>query len=59
MRGVVSLHHGYGHDRAGVRLGVAQQRPGTSVNDITDDALVDALCGNASVNGVAVEVLAT
>ena len=56
MPGVVSLPHGYGHDRVGARLSVASERPGVSANDVTDDAFVDALCGNAAVNGVRVEV---
>jgi anaerobic selenocysteine-containing dehydrogenase len=56
MPGVVSLPHGYGHDREGARLSVASERPGVSANDVTDDAFVDRLCGNAAVNGVRVEV---
>jgi anaerobic selenocysteine-containing dehydrogenase len=56
MPGVVSLPHGWGHDKAGARLGVAAKRPGASVNDVTDDAFVDALSGASSLNGVPVEV---
>ncbi len=56
MPGVVSLPHGWGHDRPGIRLGVAQAHPGASINDLTDEALVDALSGNASVNGTPVTV---
>ena len=54
--GVVSLPHGWGHDRPGTRLGVAAQRPGVSLNDVTDEREVDALCGTAVLNGVPVEV---
>ena len=54
--GVVSLPHGWGHDREGTRLGVANTVPGASANDLTDDLLVDALCGTARLNGVPVEV---
>lgn len=54
--GVVSLPHGWGHDRPGVRLGVASEHPGTSVNDLTDAQAVDAVSGNAAVNGVPVTV---
>jgi anaerobic selenocysteine-containing dehydrogenase len=57
MPGVVSLPHGWGHKRHGVRLGIATSHAGESVNDVTDERLIDALCGNAAVNGVAVEVL--
>jgi len=56
MPGVVSLPHGWGHDRPGVRLGVAAAHPGVSVNDLTDEQSVDALCGNAALNGVPVLV---
>jgi anaerobic selenocysteine-containing dehydrogenase len=56
MRGVVSLPHGWGHDRPGVRLSVASAHAGVSVNDVTDAQVIDALCGTASLTGVAVEV---
>ena len=56
MPGVVSLPHGWGHGREGVRLETATRRPGVSLNDVTDPALIDALSGNASVNGVPVEI---
>lgn len=58
MRGVVSLPHGYGHRRAGVKLGVATEHAGVSVNDLTDERLLDALSGNAAFSGVPVEVRA-
>src|SRR5262249_61476334 len=35
-KGVVSLPHGYGHARDGVRLGVARRHAGVSPNDLTD-----------------------
>jgi anaerobic selenocysteine-containing dehydrogenase len=58
--GVVSLPHGYGHDREDVSLSVARtQAPGVSVNDLTDDAVIDDLSGNAVLNGVPVEVTAS
>lgn len=56
--GVVSIPHGWGHDRQGIRLDIATDNPGVSVNDITDDGLVDLLSGNAAVNGVPVQILA-
>jgi anaerobic selenocysteine-containing dehydrogenase len=56
MPGVVSLPHGWGHGRPGTRLRVAATRPGASVNDVTDDAFVDALSGASSLSGVPVEV---
>ncbi len=56
MPGVVSLPHGWGHGRDGVRLATASSKPGVSVNDVTDPARIDALSGNAAVNGVPVEI---
>jgi anaerobic selenocysteine-containing dehydrogenase len=56
MVGVVSLPHGWGHDKDGVRLGVARSVPGVSVNDVTSDDFVDALSGTAALSGLAVEV---
>ena len=58
MPGVVSLPHGWGHAREGVRLRVAPRTPGVSVNDLTDELLVDALSGNAVLSGVPVVVAA-
>ena len=56
MRGVVSLPHGWGHDRKGIRLRVASEHAGASVNDLTDEAFVDDLSGNSRFSGVPVEV---
>ena len=56
MPGVVSIPHGWGHDRVGVQLEVAQQHAGGSINDLTDNLAIDALCGTAAFNGTWVEV---
>jgi anaerobic selenocysteine-containing dehydrogenase len=56
MRGVVCLPHGYGHDRAGVQLPIAQAHAGVSVNDLTDEMILDELTGNAVFGGVPVQV---
>jgi anaerobic selenocysteine-containing dehydrogenase len=58
MRGVVSLPHGYGHRRQGVRLGRAADLPGVSINDLTDPASLDEASGNAVLNGVPVTIAA-
>ena len=58
MPGVVSVPHGWGHGRPGVRLSIAAEHAGVSVNDITDASRVDALTGNASFSGVPVDVVA-
>ncbi len=54
--GVVSLPHGWGHDRPGAPFLVAGQRPGVNANLLTDDRRLDPLSGNAVLNGVPVEV---
>jgi anaerobic selenocysteine-containing dehydrogenase len=56
MPGVVSIPHGFGHGREGVRLTVARQRPGVSLNDLTDPEALDPLSGNAVLNGTPVTV---
>ena len=56
MPGVISLPHGFGHLRDGVKLQIAQQHAGVSANDLTDDYLIDAVSGNAVLNGVSAEV---
>ena len=58
MRGVVSLPHGFGHNRAGTHTGLAEKNAGVSYNDLTDASAVDAVSGNAALNGIAVEVVA-
>ena len=56
MPGVVCMPHGYGHDRPGIRLDVAQQHAGVSINDLTDETKMDELTGNAVLSGVPVWV---
>ena len=58
-RGVVSLPHGWGHAREGTALSVAAQHAGSSLNDLTDEQSVDALCGSAAFSGVPVTVSKT
>ncbi len=57
MPGVVSLPHGWGHRHAGSRLRVAQEQPGVSINNLTDESQVDPVSGNAVLVGVPVEIL--
>lgn len=57
MPGVVSLPHGFGHNRPGTKLKTAEKHAGVSINDLTDDRRIDELCGNAALNGVPVEIL--
>ncbi len=56
MPGVVSIPHGWGHGRDGIQLRIASAHPGASINDLTDPRRVDALTGNAAVNGVPVRI---
>ena len=56
MPGVVVLPHGYGHRGPGIRLHVAAEHAGVSINDLTDPAEIDPLSGNAVLNGVPVRV---
>ena len=56
MPGVVCLPHGWGHDREGVRLSIAAQHAGASINDLTDDQAIDELTGNAVLNGTPVQL---
>ncbi|WP_328431212.1 MULTISPECIES: molybdopterin oxidoreductase family protein [unclassified Streptomyces] len=54
--GVVSLPHGWGHDRPGTRMSHAATDPGVNVNQLLDGSLLDPLSGNAVLNGVPVEI---
>lgn len=55
-RGVVSLPHGWGHDRPGTRLSHASADPGVNVNQLLDGRALDPLSGNAVLNGVPVDI---
>ena len=56
MPGVVSIPHGFGHGREGIGLSVAREKPGVSINDLTDAAGYDRLSGNAVLNATPVTV---
>lgn len=56
--GVVSLPHGWGHDRPGTRQAVAAREPGVNVNRLLDGARLDPLSGTVALNGVPVQVTA-
>ncbi len=56
MRGVVSIPHGYGHDRKGVKLDTAKKHAGVSLNDLTDEMQIDELTGNAAFSNVRVRL---
>lgn len=54
MKGVVSLPHGWEHRHKGIKMAVAQEHAGWSVNDITADTLIDEASGTTSLNSVPV-----
>ena len=56
LPGVVSLPHGWGHDKPGVRLSVASQHAGTCNNVLAPSTLLDVPSNNAAINGIPVEV---
>jgi len=56
MPGVISIPHGWGHHMKGAELSIASQHAGVNANILTDDRFLDALSGNAALNGVAVSL---
>jgi anaerobic selenocysteine-containing dehydrogenase len=56
MAGVVSLPHGWGHDRPGTAMEIAEGRPGVNSNVLTDAGVVDPLSGNTALNAIPVTV---
>ena len=56
MPGVVSIPHGWGHDRQGTGLSVASAHAGASINDVLEDNQIDQLSGTSVLNGQSVTV---
>jgi anaerobic selenocysteine-containing dehydrogenase len=56
MPGVISIPHGWGHDMDGVELRVAKEHGGVNTNILTDEFLLDAISGNAALNGVPISI---
>ena len=54
--GTVSIPHGWGHHRKGIKMKVAAEHAGVSMNDLVDEMLVDEMSGVAVINGVPVTV---
>ena len=57
MLGVVSLPHGWGHDKPGTRLSVAREHAGVNSNLLSPGRLTDVISNNQVVNGFPVEVV--
>jgi anaerobic selenocysteine-containing dehydrogenase len=56
MQGVISIPHGWGHTKKGSKWAIAEGHAGVSVNDLTDEMVLDELSGNAVLNGVPVTI---
>jgi anaerobic selenocysteine-containing dehydrogenase len=56
MPGVVSVPHGWGHNKLGAQLSVAEKRPGANLNELFDAHEIDPLSGNSVLSGQAIEV---
>ncbi len=54
--GVVSLPHGWGHVADDISMATASRYAGVNTNVLTDGSVVDALSGNAILNGIPVDV---
>ena len=56
MPGVISLPHGWGHDKPGTRMSVAHAHAGVNSNVLAPGTLTDPVSNNAVVNGIPVRV---
>jgi anaerobic selenocysteine-containing dehydrogenase len=55
--GVVSIPHGWGHDRPDTRIGVAAAHAGVNSNVLTDEMPLDPISGTSVLNGIPVTVV--
>jgi len=53
---VVSLPHGWGHDKQGTQMRVASEHAGVNSNILTDHDVLDPLSGNAVLNAIPVTI---
>jgi anaerobic selenocysteine-containing dehydrogenase len=51
MSGVISIPHGFGHNKPGTKISHAEANAGVSINNLIDNTRVDALTGNAALTG--------
>ena len=54
--GVVSMPHGWGHDKPGTRMAVANGSPGANTNALSLPEFIDEPSGNGALNGIPVIV---
>ena len=59
MSGVVSIPHGYGHIYENTKLDTAEKYAGVSINDLTDENIIDELTGNTAFSNVKVRLEST
>ncbi len=56
LSGVLSMPHGWGHNRKGTNIHIAQEHAGVSINDLTDTRNIDELTANADFSGTRVKI---
>lgn len=56
MPGVVSMPHGWGHDKPGTRMSVANGSPGVNTNVLSLPTFIDEPSGNGALNGIPVTI---
>ena len=56
MVGSISIPHGWGHHRDGIKMGVASKYAGVSFNDLADDKITDKLSGVSVINAIPISV---
>jgi anaerobic selenocysteine-containing dehydrogenase len=56
MSGVISIPHGFGHNKSGTRISHAEANAGVSINDLIDNTRVDFLTKNAALSGQRVTI---
>jgi anaerobic selenocysteine-containing dehydrogenase len=59
MPGVISLPHGWGHNKNGAQLSIAALRPGVNMNELFIAEERDVLSGNSVLSGIEVLVTST
>ncbi|EFG79430.1 molybdopterin dinucleotide binding domain protein [Mycobacterium parascrofulaceum ATCC BAA-614] len=55
--GVVSMPHGWGHDKPGTRMAVANGSPGVNTNVLSPPTFIDEPSGNGALNGIPVTII--
>ncbi|MFK7947411.1 MAG: molybdopterin-dependent oxidoreductase [Saprospiraceae bacterium] len=55
--GSISIPHGWGHNRKGTKLKIAEAHAGVSYNDLADENEVDEIAAVAALNGIRVRII--